>query len=450
MQDFIYPLCNLLVVVATVWTAAAADLCSAIVTFAEGKSPRRQIFVSASGQLTGADGSESKPYGSLSAAIKEVKPGDAIRLLPGTYPPENQIANISGTATEPVWFGGIPGRPRPLIQGGTGALHLSRVRYLIIENLEVANASHNGINCDDAAAYADSNATRHVIFRNLFIHDIGTGRNNDGLKLSGVNDFYVLESEFFRMSAGGSGIDHVGCHRGLIAKCSFTDIGSNAVQCKGGSEDIEIRWNRFASNGGRAINIGGSTGFQYFRPPLSRTEPNFESKNIRVLANVFQGSDVPVAFVGTVHSVVANNTIIEPGRWIIRILQETLSRDGYQFLPSSHNDFFNNLVWFSSEVVNVPVSIGSNTDAASFRFANNLWYAFDRPTRSKPSLPSPEINSRVGEPPKFRDETKGDFRPAAGSPAAGNGRPNSFLRGDISNCCFRDPPSIGAFETIQE
>jgi hypothetical protein len=166
----------------------------------------------------------------------------------------------------------------------------------------------------------------------------GQAKNNDGLKLSGVNDFFVLDCEFSKISAGGSGIDHVGCHRGLIARCSFTDCG-NAIQCKGGSEDIEIRWSRFLRAGGRAINIGGSTGFEFFRPPLSTTAPNFESKNIRVLANTFEGSESPVAFVGTVESLVANNTIIDPTRWIVRILQETMSSGGYEFLPCGGMSF---------------------------------------------------------------------------------------------------------------
>ncbi len=37
-------------------------------------------------------------------------------------------------------------------------------------------------------------------FRNLAIRDIGTGGNNDCLKLSGANDFWVLDSEFSNCS----------------------------------------------------------------------------------------------------------------------------------------------------------------------------------------------------------------------------------------------------------
>jgi len=64
----------------------------------------------------------------------------------------------------------------------------------------------------------------------------------------------------------GSGIDHVGCHHGLLALNHLHDMSGNAIQCKGGSEDLEIRWNHMVDAGQRAVNMGGSTGFEFFRP----------------------------------------------------------------------------------------------------------------------------------------------------------------------------------------
>jgi hypothetical protein len=302
------------------------------------------------------------------------------------------------------------------------------------------------INCDDGGDYANSNATRHVVFRNLSIRDIGTGGNQDGLKLSGVNDYFVLDCEFLRMSAGGSGIDHVGCHRGLIARCTFTRMGGNAIQCKGGSEDIEVRWNRFVNGGLRAINIGGSTDPSFFRPPLSTNSPNFEAKNIRVIANLFRGSDAPVAFVGTIDSLVANNTIVEPNRWILRILQETLSTTNHTFLPCGNNLFINNLCWFSRAQINTHVNIGPNTAAETFQFANNLWYAFDQPAQSEPALPSPETSGIAGQNPQFKNAAAGDYALPATSIAAGKGMKLPGVFADILQLCYADPPGIGAFE----
>jgi hypothetical protein len=286
-----------------------------------------------------------------------------------------------------------------------------------------------------------------VLFRNLSIHDIGTGGNQDGLKLSGLYDYAVLDCEFARLSAGGSGIDHVGCHRGLIARCTFTNAGSNAIQCKGGSADLEIRWNRIFNGGARAINIGGSTGFEYFRPPLSTSAPNAESRNIRVIANLFQGADTPVAFVGTVNSLVANNTIVQPTRWLFRILQETTSSGGYTFLPCGQNEFVNNLVYFDRSQISTYVNIGANTDAASFGFANNLWYAFNQPSQSKPALPSAETNGVYGLNPLFTDAAGGDFSVPTNSPATSNGQRLPRVWADLLEHCYATQPTIGALES---
>jgi len=424
----------------------AADSCDPIRTFADGRSPRREIFVSTTGNNAEGTGQFNNPYRTLGRAVQGLQAGDAIRLLPGNYSGGTYLQDMLGNSNAPIWLGGVPGRARPIISGGSEALHVSRARYLVVENLEITGVSANGVNCDDGGDYANTNATRSIVFRNLHFHDMGTGGNNDGLKLSGANDYHVLDCTFERLSAGGSAIDQVGCHGGLVAHCTFMDAGGNAIQCKGGSEDIEIRANRIVNGGGRAINIGGSTGFEFFRPPLSRSRPNVEARNIRVLANLFQGSDAPVAFVGTEDSLVANNTIVVPARWVLRILQETVTSGGYTFRPSGNNRFVNNLVYFDRSRISTFVNVGAGTDAASFRFSNNLWYAFDQPGRSQPALPAPETAGRYGVNPLLRNVAAGDFSIPTNSPATAAGMKLANLKSDRLEQCFADPPSIGAFE----
>jgi len=426
--------------------ACPAEPCDAITIFADGKQPIRELFVSPDGNNSSGDGSRDNPWQTISRAADDSRPGDAIRLLPGNHSPGAFIQSLHGSAEQPIWLGGVPGEDRPVISGGNQAIHFVRARYLVVENIEVTGSIQNGINCDDGGDTADPDAARHILFRNIIFSDIGTGGNQDALKLSGVDDYAVLDCEFARSSAGGSGIDHVGCHAGLIAGCTFVDMGSNAIQCKGGSSDIEIRRNRFYNAGLRAINIGGSTGFQFFRPPLSRDNPNVEARNIRVIANLFEGSDTPVAFVGTVDSVVANNTMVNPTIWLMRILQETTSTADFEFLPCSNNAFINNLVTFSRGVIRTFVNIGPNTDAASFEFAHNLWYAHDDPGQSLPTLPAVETNGIAGSDPLLRNVLEQDFSITSDSPAVGKGQRTELVKADFLDTCFADLPSIGAYE----
>jgi hypothetical protein len=355
---------------------------------------------------------------------------------------------VSGSAAAPIWIGGVPGQARPIIEGGADAMHLVRPRYLVIHDLEVRATTANGLNVDDGSQYADMDAARFVVFRDLFIHDIGSGGNQDCLKLSGLNDYVVVDSRFERCGGGGSGsaVDQVGCHRGLLARNVLADLAGNGIQCKGGSDDVEIRWNRMTNAGERAVNMGGSTGVEFFRPPLSTTAPNFEARNIRVIANVLSGSTSPLAFVGCVDCLAANNTIVDPTRWIVRVLQESVTTTTHMFLPAQRGQVVNNLVYFSRASLSTHVNVGANTDAATFTFRNNLWYAHDMPAQSMPSLPAAETAGLYGQDPRLVAPASGDFALMAGSPAAGAGTPLANVAGDAGGRCYLDPPSIGAFE----
>jgi hypothetical protein len=412
------------------------------VTFEDGKTPSRRLHVSVSGGASG-DGSESNPFDSIEDAAAAATPGTAIVLHAGTYGGGAFITALAGTEAAPIWIGGAPGEARPLFRGGGEAMHLVRPRYLVVHDLEVLETTSNGINCDDGSRYDDPEAARFVVFRNLSIHDVGSAGNQDCLKLSGLNDFWVLDSAFARCGGAmsGSGIDHVGCHDGVIARSTFTDLSGNGVQAKGGSEDIVIRQNRFVRAGERALNMGGSTGPEFFRPPLSTTTPNAEARGIVAFANVIEGGAAAVAFVGCVDCVAANNTIVAPETWVARILQETSSDGTHVFLESQRGRFVNNLV-VTGSALRSAVNVGAGTLPATFTFQSNLWWNRDGGS-SAPSLPVTETGGVVGSNPGF---PASGFTIAAASPAAGAGTAVPDVTGDNAGRCFATPPSIGAFE----
>ncbi|PRP93816.1 hypothetical protein ENSA5_42190 [Enhygromyxa salina] len=420
-------------------------------TFEDGKVPDAEIHVATDGADGPDCGAPGSPCASIEHAAGLASPGTAVVVHEGSYAGGGYITNLAGTEAAPIWIGGAQGEDRPVIDGGGEAFKLGEVRYLIIHDLEVVNSTQNGINADDGGNYDDPDASRYIVFRDLWVHDVGNGGNQDCLKLSGLDDYWVLDSQFERCGGGGSGsaIDQVGCHRGLIHGNAFADLmgAGGAVQCKGGAEDIEIRANTFDDAGERGVNMGGSTGFEYFRPPLSPDQPNAEARDIRVIANSFRGGVTPFAFVGCVDCLAANNVIDSPQNWVFRILQETVSGDVYEFLPASEGRFVNNIVYFDGQV-NVAVNVGGNTDPGSFSLETNLWYRHDNPGQSDPpgGLPGVAQGSIIGEDPLFADPGAGDYHLDPASPAVGAGTALDELSGDLDGECFADPPSVGALE----
>lgn len=424
---------------------------SRIVTFETGKQPVAVLHVATTGNDATGNGSAGNPFATIERAAQLAAPGTAVRVHAGTYRGDNYIDGLAGTLAAPIWIGGAPGEARPVLDGGGEGLHLTRVRYVVVHDLEVRNSTFNGINTDDGGDVADNDATRYVVFRGLFIHDVGGSGNQDCLKLSGVNDYFVLDSEFAFCGGGASGsaIDHVGCHGGLIAGNDFHDLlaSGNAVQAKGGSADIEIRANRMVDAGQRTINIGGSTGYAFFRPPLSTTAPNVEARNIRVIANVIEGSVTPLAFVGAVDSLAAHHTIVAPTNWLMRILQETVSDATYTFEPCGDNTVAGNIFYFDRSDLSTYVNIGPNTAPATFTFSRNLWYAYDNPAQSQPTnLPVAETGGIAGQDPLFQDAAGGDYRLTTGSPAAFSGLTMAGVVTDFRGARYAPAPSRGAFE----
>lgn len=348
-------------------------------------------------------------------AVAAAKPGDKVLLAPGEYRRDAHLKRIHGEAGKPIVIAAADPAKPPTLMGKNVGLHLSGVSHLELRDLVISGASGNGLNIDDGGD-ADK-PSHHVTLRNLKVRDIGPRGNADGIKLSGIDDFTVADCTVERWGSGGSGIDMVGCHRGVVSGCTFRQGGANAVQAKGGSKDVTIRKCRFEEAGMRAVNIGGSTGSTLFRPRLKDmpADGKSEAKDITVEGCTFVGGGAAVAFVGVDGATVRHNSIHRPGRYAILILQENRETG---FVPSRGGVFEKNIVVFrSGSWVSGGVNVGGNTSPESFKFAGNLWFCEDRPDRSAPKLPTAETDGVVGKDPKFVDAAKGDYTVTADSPA---------------------------------
>ena len=341
----------------------------------------------------------------LVQSFQRARPGDRLLLRGGDYRGGVALRGRSGTKQKTITLvASDPKRP-PVFRGGASGMQLSGCNHVELKGLHFTGARSNGLNIDDGGNPRDP--ATGILLSGLKIYDVGSRGNHDGIKLSGLKDFRVVNCEVERWGRSGSGIDMVGCRSGVIERCRFRhdgpQNGHHGVQAKGGSEDVVIRHCRFENAGQRGVNLGGSTGLPYFRPA-----PNgFEARRITVERCVFQGGMCAVAFVGSTDCKVRFNTIHQPSKWIARILQENRRSE---FIPSQAGSFTDNLIVFRAGDVRTAVNVGPGTKPTSFEFARNAWFAMDRPDRSRPSLPVRETEGVYGVDPELANPGNGEFR----------------------------------------
>lgn len=348
-----------------------------------------------------------KDRAGLAAALKTAGAGTVIRLAPGTYDGGLAVSAIKGTREQPVVITAAKTAEPPVIEGGASGLQLSGCHWVELSHLHFSGATANGLNIDDGGR--GQPPSKGIVLRHLVVTNTGPAGNRDGIKLSGLDDFTVEHCRVVRWGAGGSAVDMVGCHQGVVQDCEFQHdglaaAGANGVQMKGGSGDITVRRCRFFGTGGRGVNLGGSTGADYFRPAGAR----FEARNLTVEDCLFTDVEAPVAFVGVDGATVRYNTLYRPGRWALRILQENRG-DG--IVRCRNGVFSHNIICFQSGSLREAVNIGPDTEPQSFRFEANAWHCEDKPdvTRRLIRLPAEETKGTYGVEPRFRNPENGDF-----------------------------------------
>ena len=357
-------------------------------TFEWGKTPEREIFVSALGD--GNDDNEGlydAPVASLIRAVELAKSTigvipTAIRIFPGIYKEGTYLNKAYASENAPLWIGGIPGMDSPVFDGA--GFGLSSFSYIILHDMEIRNivgTTGTGINafCTTPAVEGAEWAhdANYIIYRNLYMHHI----SYQDIKIAGVDHFWIFDCDISRSTQGGSGhIDGVGVHNGIIAYNYIHDSTNNqlAIQLKGGSSNDNIYGNLFrhASSG---INVGQSTGVQFFRPGLVRDGlTTYEAKNLRIYSNVFIGGRHPFNFQGAKDSYAVNNTIILPEAHLFRILQGDENNDLGNNGMSHDNTIENNIFYYDFDHADFannhrePFNVTANKDIETNIIKNNI------------------------------------------------------------------------------
>ncbi len=324
----------------------------------------------------------------LRAALAKLADGDTLKIAPGEYPGGHYvagIANLTVTALDPA--------DPPEFVGEANAWLFSRCPGLTVSHLRTRGQTANGVNLDDGGDR--ENLVEGITLERLEIREVGPRGNHDGIKGSGLAGLTIRDC--LVEGWGGQGIDLVGCHRSLITGCRFVGkegfTASAGVQIKGGSSEVTVENCHFQNAGERPLNLGGSTGLDYFRPPGAK----HEAARLVARGNTIEGGLCAAAFVGVDGAEFTDNTILFPERWIFRILQETAAPD---FVPCRNVRIAGNRVVFRRSQIRVEVNVGGGTAPETFAFEGNRWFAEDRPEASALRLPVEEKDGVHGSDPR--------------------------------------------------
>jgi len=330
----------------------------------------------------------------FSAALAAAGAGDQIILQPGVYGGGHYRANLQQVTIR----GADPANPA-IIDGGSNGIQLSDSSNVTISDLVFRNQVGNGLNIDDGGT-VDTPAV-NLVLRNITVRDIVTAGNHDGIKLSGVNDFLIENVQVLNWGTGGSAVDMVGCHRGLIQNSNFIHTNSahagTTLQPKGGSKDITFRANRIElpRGSGRAVQAGGSTGTPFFR--FVDGESGYEANQIVAEGNVIIGGSSSFSWVNIDGGVFHHNVVSRPGQWVARILNEN---GGLPIVDTQNGIFQDNRIVYNDTAseFSTAVNVGPETLPNTYTFARNQWLNLANPTAagSTPSLPAPETGGTYG------------------------------------------------------
>lgn len=347
---------------------AVAALAAGVVCFACSGEARATLHLVASGD----------DWSKLSG---KVRPGDEILLMPGRHV-SAVLEDLHGTKANPIIIRGLDAARPALIGARHEGIRLVRPQYVILRDLRILGADKAGLIIEDGRTDQEDNADAEpwladVRIERVYVGHTGPVGDFDGIRITGVRN--VIVRNCIVEGWGGSAIDIVGSHQVDINNCAFRGLSDysqeSGVQVRGGSSFVRITQCRFIDSGKRAVNAGGWTDPQSFRPAIpndAQPATQFEATHVRIERCLFVGGDTAVAFVGSSRCAVYESTIVHPGRWVFRILQE---QDDARFAPTSRGVIGRNLIVYDPKKVRMLADVGPNVDAESFRFEQNLWWA---------------------------------------------------------------------------
>lgn len=344
----------------------------------------------------------------LKAALMRARPGQRIVLAGGVYKGGLWVGEVRGKPGAMIEVAAKNPADPPIFRGGRMGFEMADCAYVRLRGLVTEQAELNNLQFW---------RSDHIVIQDCVSRSIKGKGNCDGIKLTAVTDFLVYNCTVTKWGAEGSGIDMVGCGRGLIAKSKFsypklTGQTANAVQPKCGAHDIGVYRCRFDDASLRAVQFGGGIGegrVNRYDYTGKLKETGYSGIDQVAMGNVIVSGGAGVTYASVARCAFEYNTIVNPTRYVLRILFEGGAE------PTAEGSFARNLI-VHGKLISV-ANVGPRTKPKSFTFAENYWFNRLAPGKSIPKLPAEEKSPAGGKDPKLDKAHK----PAPDSPAKGYG-----------------------------
>ena len=280
----------------------------------------------------------------IMTAVKAALPGTDIMVRGGNYPELVKFpSHKGGTDIAPIRLISVDGHGVAKIiapAGAAAAIQGLGVWNIAVIDIDASGGSVGAITFNlSGSAMLSANYCRRILVQDCIAH--GTTGSADGIKISQTDDVQVIGNTVYNV--GGQCIDYLAVGGTLSGICDNDLSGARSdgvIVIKGGSQAIEVSENYVHDSPGvHGISVGGSTGEQFFRPDLPRSEARLIALTHNRIERVGKTGKYAVDFLGGQYCVLVNNILDTRG-----IVTESI-------IGVSHGSSFLGIDQWSKEIV---------------------------------------------------------------------------------------------------
>jgi hypothetical protein len=318
--------------------------------------------------------------------LRGLSPGDELILMPGRHE-AGRIANIKGTAKQPIVIRGLSADKPSIIIADRDGLEIEGVRHLRIELLTITGATINGLTVSPPSVRTTADEPGRwrcdLTLRDLTVERTGPTGRRDAIRIAGVS--HVDLQRCAVEGWGGAAIDILDSEHVKIDSCRMQGLADHSqdagIQVRGGSEQVRISNCTLREPGRFGLRIGGPGepdpvgGLPAPSGPAARPDRTGQASRVNISRCVIEAAVCPISFSGSRRCTVRNVTIIRPLWWVVAV--DIPVEDG-QSLPavsSKHLVFSSNLITWEPGEVRALFKTGPNYEPRTLILEQNIWWS---------------------------------------------------------------------------